>query len=151
MRSIRDVLIVISLALVTIQTIHPMTHPGDAGAGDQLSPVSGCQPGSGPSHPCLINSQEWTLRGLTSGLTCPDWPIFISSHCVTRVIYRHRAYVKLSWCHVKTVMSPDMTIVISTKTSSDRRGDTTKIDSIDWFNMTTVISEARLFFHCYYH
>lgn len=50
MRSIRDVLIVISLALVTIQTIHPMTHPGDAGAGDQLSPVSGCQPGSGPSH-----------------------------------------------------------------------------------------------------
>ena len=49
MRSIRDVLIVISLALVTIQTIHPMTHPGDAGAGDQLSPVSGCQPGSGPS------------------------------------------------------------------------------------------------------
>ena len=29
MRSIRDVLIVISLALVTT---HPMTHPGDAGA-----------------------------------------------------------------------------------------------------------------------
>ena len=149
MRSIRDVLIVISLALVTT---HPMTHPGDAGAGAScLLSVAASQ---------ALGSSVTALSTLPRVKTaspnkCPDipwlwWPIYIK-HCIvwpgSFIDTEH-----MSSCHdVTWKQSWDQTWQLSSARKHHQTEGGRWDKSIQWFNMSTVISDARLLFRCFYH